>query len=61
MPAALAGFLIADEDRARGALYPPVQDLRELSMHVAAAVAGRAYTAGEGLRGGPPCLGENSF
>ncbi len=35
-----------DEDRARGALYPPVAAVREISMHVAAAVASKAYSGG---------------
>ena len=36
----------SDEDRARGALYPPVGAIREISMHVAAAVASKAYSGG---------------
>ncbi len=38
--------LCADEDRAHGALYPPLGAIREISMHVAAAVAGKAYSGG---------------
>ena len=36
----------ADEDRASGALFPPIEAIRDVSAHVAAAVAHRAYNAG---------------
>lgn len=38
--------LVTEEDLAQGALYPPVAAAREISMHVAAAVAGKAYHSG---------------
>ena len=35
--------LVTDEDRARGAIYPPISPVREISAHIAKAVAQRAY------------------
>eukprot|EP00887_Chlorella_sp_A99_P002862 scaffold6.g2862.t1 len=41
--------LVTDEDRAAGALFPPIAAAPEVSLHVAAAVAGKAYAAGESI------------
>jgi malate dehydrogenase (oxaloacetate-decarboxylating)(NADP+) len=38
--------LVSDEERARGALYPPISAIREVSAHVARAVAAKAYEHG---------------
>lgn len=38
--------LVTDEDRAAGALFPPVAAAGEVAVHVGAAVAARAYAAG---------------
>lgn len=38
--------LVTDEDRARGAIYPPIGPIRDISAHIAKAVAQRAYDAG---------------
>ena len=35
--------LVSDEDRARGAIYPPIGPIRNISAHIAKAVAQRAY------------------
>lgn len=38
--------LVTDEDRAKGAIYPPIGPIREISSHIAKAVAQRAYDIG---------------
>lgn len=38
--------LVTDQDRARGAIYPPIRPIREISSHIAKAVAQRAYDSG---------------
>ena len=38
--------LVTDEDRARGAIYPPISPIRNISAHIAKAVAQRAYDSG---------------
>lgn len=42
---ALAGQ-VTDEDRAKGLIYPPLWKIRNVSAHVAKAVASKAYEAG---------------
>ena len=37
---------VSEEDLARGALYPPLNRIRELSLSVATRVAEAAYTGG---------------
>ncbi|KAH6555688.1 hypothetical protein KP509_1Z235700 [Ceratopteris richardii] len=37
---------VSDEDRALGSVYPRLDKLREVSAHVARAVAGMAYKLG---------------
>ena len=46
---ALAGR-VTDEDRAKGALYPPFAAIRDISAHVAKAVAATTYDAGLATR-----------
>lgn len=38
--------LVTDDDRAKGAIYPPIGPIREISSHIAKAVAQRAYDMG---------------
>lgn len=54
--------LVTDEHRAEGAIFPPISDLRNISAHVAKAVAQKAYDAGVATQlPKPPDLLQTAF
>ena len=48
----LAG-LVEEEDLRQGSLYPPLRDIRKISLAIAASVAGEAWAAGLARRRRP--------
>jgi malate dehydrogenase (oxaloacetate-decarboxylating)(NADP+) len=52
---ALAG-LVEEGDLARGSLYPPLREIRRISLAIATAVAGKAYALGLARRRRPANL-----
>ena len=50
---ALAG-LVRESDLEQGALYPPLREIRKISLAIAVSVANQAYSLGVARRKRPP-------
>ena len=50
------GATVSDQDLSQGSLFPPLQQIREISVAIAVAVARRAYESGLATRPAPPDL-----
>jgi malate dehydrogenase (oxaloacetate-decarboxylating)(NADP+) len=48
--------LVKDSDLQRGSLYPPLKDIRRISLAIAVAIAERAYRRGLARARRPPNL-----